>query len=231
MITITEAKKLGRSQTIDLKYIHNLDYVNSQDLKNVKTRLVDYFYIFLMTMWSVFIWFLAFLVLVPNTSAYDLQTQIRLDRLNTCEQAYKESWITEKHINYEMLVVRCATYNTLMFAYESNFWQSRMCLQDMNCHWIKLPSNRNLLKWINYTVIPWRFLKFESYSDNNLVFARSYFTYHYKKDTTTFIRWFRQADWSYAFGWSTTDTWTYINFIDSNYQRIYNELERLYIRR
>lgn len=229
MLTDKQAKKLGRNKTIDMRYKHNLDYVNKVDKKDWRMVLMDYAYIVFSALWAAFLWFLIFMAVIAKSEAtQDLWNIIRQDRLNTCEQAYQESWISYPYWNKEMLVARCATYNWLMYAYESNFWKSNMCNESKNCHWLKMPSNKWLLDWINYTVWAGRFIKFDNFTDNNLMFARSYFTYHYKKDTTKLIRWYLQPNGTYAYGWSMTDTWTYIHFIDSNYRKMYNELEYLY---
>lgn len=217
MITQKEWKKLGRNQTIDLKYEMARKYCDDVDMRSIKTRVIDYILIFLVAMWWVFVGFLIFLLFAHNTYADD---NIREARIEACKQAefeYREHIETNWYIHTSQdIIIRCATMMTLVYAKESWYWQSRRCLQDYNCFWIKNMWFRQPLDWINTKVTDNRFLVFESYDDNNLVFARLYMYWNRNKTIDRYVR-----------DWSVTDQGTYINFLNTNYWRVYNELKKL----
>jgi hypothetical protein len=104
--------------------------------------------------------------------------------------------------------VRCATYMTLVYAFESDFWQSRMCKQDKNCMWL-------MGNWID---TPAWFLTFEKYEDSEKYFAQKYWKWHYKKKINTFV-----------IHWSTTHQQEYKAFLNSKYDDTYKELEQLFL--
>jgi hypothetical protein len=105
---------------------------------------------------------------------------------------------------------------SLVYAYESWFWQSRMCLQDYNCFWIKEPTYKWVLKDINYNIWWNRFLILENFDDNNLLFARLYYRWHLNKSIEVFVNW-----------WSHTDQGSYINFMKNNYNHFITEWQLL----
>jgi hypothetical protein len=105
---------------------------------------------------------------------------------------------------------------SLVYAYESWFWQSRMCLQDYNCFWIKEPTYKWVLKDINYNIWWNRFLILDSFDDNNLLFARLYYRWHLNKSIEVFVNW-----------WSMTDQGSYIKFMRDNYNHFINEWQLL----
>lgn len=137
-----------------------------------------------------------------------IQDKIRLERLEVCQKAYKDSWIKDKFIYKQLMVVRCANYMTLVYAFESDFWKSRMCLQDKNCFWIK---------W-NWVDTPMWDLKFKTFTEGREYFAKKYFKWHYKKKINTFVH--DRAMWNRQ---------VYISFMYQNYTKIYKELEHMYI--
>jgi hypothetical protein len=102
----------------------------------------------------------------------------------------------------QLPVVRCATFATLVYAYESNYWVSNICKTQKNCYWMK----KN-----------WEFITFNSYDDWTKYFAEKYFQWHYKKTISVFVR-----------DWSMTDREEYTYFITFNFWKVYQELENLY---
>lgn len=137
-----------------------------------------------------------------------LQDKIRLSRLRTCQEEYKNAEIGKKYIHEQIPAVRCATYMTLVYSFESNFWQSRMCKEEKNCmgmtgNWIDTPA------W---------FLTFETYQEWERYFAQKYWKWHYKKKINTFIN-----------DWSTTHQQEYKQFLNSKYDDTYRELEKLFL--
>jgi hypothetical protein len=58
---------------------------------------------------------------VEKESKLTLQDKIRLSRLRICQEEYKNAEIGQKFINEQIPAVRCATYMTLVYAFESNF--------------------------------------------------------------------------------------------------------------
>ena len=148
----------------------------------------------------------------------DLRHIIRTWRMRACSQGYLEY---ENHIKQvyrlqENLILRCFAFMSLVYAYESWFWQSRMCLQDYNCFWIKEPTYKWVLKDINYNIWWNRFLILDSFDDNNLLFARLYYRWHLNKSIEVFVNW-----------WSMTDQGSYIKFMRDNYNHFINEWQLL----
>ena len=164
---------------------------------------------------SILPYFITTLVIVvavwinwAKTSANELsiQDKIRLERLEICQQAYKLSNIEEKQIYWQIPAVRCATYMTLIYAYESNYWTSRKCTEHNNCWWIKG----------NWYDTPKGFLHFKTQRSGRMYFAKKYFRWHYKKNVSTFV-----------YNWSMTDRETYIDFVNSKWFEIYRQLTYL----
>ena len=139
-----------------------------------------------------------------------IQDQIRLERLEICQEAYKSSWINKQFISEEVPAVRCAAFMTLIYAYESDFGRSDKCRNTRNCFWIK---------W-NGVDTPRGFLTFKSETEWRKYFAKKYFKWHYKKSISTFVS-----------NWSMTERDTYISFVASKYNTVYMQLERLYFTR
>ena len=130
---------------------------------------------------------------VKNTE----QEKIRLSRIESCQKYAK----IEK-IYWQDAVVRCATSATIVFAFESDFWKSNICLNRKNCFWMKW-------NWVEY---PTGFINFKNFEKWNEYFAKKYFQFHYKKKVPEFVR-----------SWSMTDRDAYISFFNVNYKKIYNE--------
>ena len=139
---------------------------------------------------------------------------IRVDRLSACERAYNEyqEHIQDRYAHGNQdAIVRCATYMHLVFAYESGFGSSNMCVNHNNCFWIKSPTYDFSKGEIPYKVGSWRFLIFNNRRDGNLAFARLYYKFHMNKHISEFVN-----------GWSMTDRWTYIQFINDRYWHTYD---------
>ena len=130
-----------------------------------------------------------------------MQEKIRIERLKSCQKYAK----IEK-IYWQDAIVRCATFATIVFAFESDFWKSWLCQNQKNCYWIKW-------NWIEY---PKWFIAFPTFEKWNEYFAKKYFQFHYKKKVPEFVR-----------SWSMTDRQSYIYFFRENYQKIYSEIEIL----
>jgi hypothetical protein len=107
----------------------------------------------------------------------------------------------------QLPVVRCATFATLVYAYESNYWVSNLCKNSKNCFW---------LRWNGVDTPAW-FLTFSSYEEWLKYFAEKYFKWHYKKKISVFVK-----------DWSMTDREVYIAFMNANFWKVYQELENLY---
>lgn len=126
-----------------------------------------------------------------------LQEKIRIERLKSCQKYAK----IEK-IYWQDAIVRCATFATIVFAFESDFWKSWLCQNQKNCYWIKW-------NWIEY---PKWFITFPTFEKWNEYFAKKYFQFHYKKKVKDFV-----------YSWSMTDRDSYISFFNVNYKKIYKE--------
>ena len=131
--------------------------------------------------------------------------QIRIDRIKACE------YVNDKFELWQD-IIRCATYNHLIYAFESGWWESRMCKNNYNCRWIKIPTDRQWLEWINWAVIDRaNHLWFESKQDWNKVFAYYYMMYHIDRTAFNFVN-----------RWAWRTHWNYINFLINNYDEVYN---------
>ena len=128
---------------------------------------------------------------------FTLQDKIRIERLKSCQKYAKI-----KKIYNQDAIVRCATFATIVFAFESDFWKSWLCQEKKNCYWMK--GN-----WIEY---PKWFITFPTFEKGNEYFAKKYFQFHYKKKIPEFVR-----------SWSMTDRDAYISFFKVNFKKIYNE--------
>lgn len=128
---------------------------------------------------------------------FTLQEKIRIERLKSCAK-YAQ---VEKIYNQDA-IVRCSTFATIVFAFESDFWKSWLCQEKKNCYWMK--GN-----WIEY---PKWFITFSTFEKGNEYFAKKYFQFHYKKKIPEFVR-----------SWSMTDRDAYISFFIVNYNKIYKE--------
>jgi len=136
---------------------------------------------------------------------------IREARYKACFIASKEQkkHIQEKYIHLNQnVIIRCATYMTLIFAYESNYWKSDKCKNNKNCFWIKRTTYDT---WINYKLDNNNFKIYKFYQDWNLDFARLYMRFHLNKTSSEFVN-----------SRSATDRNTYINFIKKRYWKVYN---------
>ena len=128
---------------------------------------------------------------------FTLQEKIRIERLKSCAK-----YAQVEKIYSQDAIVRCATFATIVFAFESDFWKSWLCQNQKNCYWIKW-------NWIEY---PKWFITFPTFEKWNEYFAKKYFQFHYKKKVSDFVR-----------SWSMTDRDAYISFFNVNYKKIYNE--------
>jgi hypothetical protein len=141
-----------------------------------------------------------------NANELSMADKIRLERLEVCQMAYKNSWIKETKIYWQTPAIRCATYMTLIYSYESNYWRSVKCNNTKNCWGIK---------W-NWYDTPRGFLHFKTYRAGRLYFATKYFKWHYKKNVSGFIN-----------SRSMTDRKTYKHFVGSKWFEVYRQLEYL----
>lgn len=159
------------------------------------------------------------IISLSSASANTYLDQVRLERIEACNIASQEyaEWIKDRYIHRQQdPVLRCATFMHLVYAYESWWWTSPRCQNDMNCFWIKQPTY-NPFRWISYWVrYPGRFIIFENKQDANLVFARLYFRWHMNKTIPVFINW-----------WSMTDRDTYIAFMQDRFVNTYHIYESL----
>ena len=94
--------------------------------------------------------------------------------------------------------------------------QSRRCTEDLNC--------KGLKGWQNGS---YGFMKFDSYYQENIYFAEKFWKYHYKKSLFTFVYGFKQKDGSWKYGWTYTEQATYLDYLQSNYDKTYSELNKL----
>ena len=142
-----------------------------------------------------------FFKVVTAKKTFTEQEKIRLARIKSCEKYAKV-----KKIYDQDSVTRCATFMTIVFAYESNFWKSDLCLNNFNCFGVRG----------NGVEYPAWFIKFKNYDEANDFFAKKYFKYHYKKKVSDFVN-----------SWSMTDRESYKNFFKMNFKKIFKEISNL----
>lgn len=213
IVSKKQAKRLKMKDTIDLKEIYCREYLQSKKGKtllfienNMKKIAI------ILSMAGLFLFFgMLYPAEAKNNSEQSSMTirdKIRAERLEICQEAYKKSWINERFIYEQLPVVRCATYMWLIYAYESGFGTSRMCLEDKNCHWMKW-------NWVDHKA--W-FIKFDTFREGREWFADRYFKFHYKKKINEMVN-----------SWSMTDRATYKAFMWDRYSEMYGELEYYYL--
>lgn len=136
----------------------------------------------------------------------------RAIRKETCYRALTEALedVTEKQ------VIHCATSETLITAIESANMNSRRCVEDNNCMWLK--------GWQNGR---YGFMKFKTQYEWSLYFSKKWAKYHYKKSLHTLVFGYKQPNWEYRYGWTYTQQHTYYAFLRNNYYRVYDEIEKL----
>jgi len=213
MITKNKNK---RNLTIDLKGMMAQEYLDSK--KSDFTILKEKFMKIISIAWIV--WFVVVclfgwgMITPPEVKAYDtgenmsIRDQIRQERLEICQKAYKNSGINEQFLYDQVPAVRCATYMSLIYAFESDFGKSRKCVVQKNCHGMKW-------NWVNH---PAGFITFNSHTESREWFANRYFKFHYKKDIKTFV-----------YNWSMTDQAVYTEFVKARFWKMYRELEYQYM--
>lgn len=208
--------KNKKNLTIDLKGMYAKEYLESRKtnidiIKEISFKIIGTAGI----VWFVIVSFVGWGIFTPETTnAYDtgenisIRDSIRLERLEVCQKAYKKTHINEQFLYDQIPAVRCATYMSLIYAFESNFWKSRKCTVQKNCHGMK--GN-----WYDH---PAGFITFDTYTEGREWFANRYFKFHYKKNIRTFV-----------YNWSMTDREIYVGFVEKRYWKMYNELEYLYM--
>lgn len=150
--------------------------------------------------------------LAENTSTRDVIREARIKACATAYWEYKER-ITERYIHTDQnWIIRCFSFMSLTYAFETWYWKSNMCINNKNCFWIKEPTYKWVLNWINYRVWNWRFLILDNFDDWNLLYARLYARWHLNKTIDTYI-----------YDWSMTDREVYIWYMKDNYWHFYNE--------
>lgn len=218
----SKAKKLWMNRTIDLRYSNAVDYIDKKQTASFKQKTINFLTITCFWFWVLTLSFIMYLAFagIFKADASDMQTEIRKARIEACTQAYYEyqEWVDSRYKHSEQnVIIRCATFSSLVFAKESWYWKSNRCLNHLNCYWLKnLSVDLKPLEWINVEVVDNRFLKFENYDDWNLLFARLYMRWNFNKDITTFVKWY-----------SETDQETYISFVSDRFWKTYKELKQL----
>lgn len=202
--TKKQAKKLGLNPVIDLRKMYAEEYIESTKTEGEKKKeiillftvisWIIWFIIFTLWMWS---WFMQIWKAEAKWNL-TIAEKIRLERLESCKK-----YAHIEKIYWQDADVRCATFMTLVFAYESNFGKSKMCKNNKNCYWMKG----------NWVDTPSGFIKFKTYKEADDWFAKMYFKFHYKKKINTFVN-----------NWSMTDRLNYKYFLNKNYFKIYNEI-------
>ena len=176
---------------------------------------------------KLFIWLLliasiTWMIVKNNWMASDTKRDvIREARMKACATAYWEyqDRIKERYIHTDQnWIVRCFAYMSIVYAKETWFWNSRMCVQDNNCHWLKQMTYDIR---IPYTVWNNRFVIFQNPEDSNLAFARLFARFHMNKNADVFVKWV-WVNWQRVWAYSQTDQDTYVKFIQDNFQKFYD---------
>lgn len=233
ILSKNQAKSLNMNNTIDLKYIIFREYCDSIELGNTKDKVVNYGYIAIHYIWMFtvafiisFIMFLFFFTkseanyIAPEYKYYwvdNEQDYQRKLRLKACTRVYEQNkdFIDNTFIHItQNPIIRCATMITLIWAYESDYFRSNMCVSQKNCFWIKSYTN-------------WKFKTYDTWYKWYLDFARLYLVWnwnntfkgHKNRNIVEFIE-----NWS----WDNIEVEKrYINFVTSKYWDIYISLKQL----
>jgi len=229
--TLTQSnfdKLVADKYTINLSDRKTTDQIQKQrrnrKVSRIKSKLKPIMYWLLTT---AFIWVLTSFIPADAHYTYNSNTNseyeyygvdnykdyARMQRLEACERMQ----IEKLEISDQKKTLHCATIMTLITAFESDFMKSNRCMNDNNCMWLK-GKRPNRSYW---------FLTFDNHYDWNIYFAEKWFTYHHPKSIHTLIWGYEQADWSYKYGWSTTDQAIYVAFIKDKYSSVYKDLQNL----
>lgn len=148
-----------------------------------------------------------------------IQDQIRLERLEVCQEALKESSLHYNQAEMAELVIKCTQRMIWVYIMESGTGKDE--IRTNNFLWLKRTVNGQY--W---------FHSFKTGRECRKYFATKYFKFHYKKSPRTFIYGF-WIDNQWKFGWSVTDKEIYTNFLTNveNNQELTNELNYLYFTR
>lgn len=140
---------------------------------------------------------------IIDTITPNINLKASKENLFTCIEVKNEFWLKSD-------AKRCATYLTIVKAFESNFEKSNMCKNYNNCFWLKVPTDKKWLKW-NWSAWKWNFIKFDTKEIWNYAFAYYYLNYHTNKTANKFVNTY--SDWNK----------NYIKFILNNYDKLYWE--------
>lgn len=166
------------------------------------------------------------LTIKDTEAGEDSLHKARKQRVEACLQAYEDmSGVPQSAVNNykhteQNIISRCATYATLVYAFESNYGQSTHCKEKYNCYGLQSGTARYEGD---------RIIKFKSYEEADLFFATKYMRWHANKNAKTFIWGFwnnKTNNWHY--GWCTGNREPYVNFINKNYWSVYNNIDSGY---
>ena len=207
--TLSEATIDLRSQ---INYEKDAEYVKKWMIKDID-RFTKFYLLFpYIVKTLVIFWIICYLLLIfgkleIKAKELNIKDKIRIERINICSEEFKKSWIKKEYIYGQYIVLRCATYMTLVYWFESNFWKSKKCRIQKNCFWIK---------WNGVSTPRW-FLSFKTETQARKYFAKKYFKFHYKKKINTFVN-----------NRSMTDRPHYKAYMRSKFIYIYNDLLNKY---
>jgi len=233
IISNKNAIKLGMNRDINLKYIIAREYCDSIELANTKDKVVNYGYIVLhylgMFALAFIVSFIIFFLFYAKSNAnyippeykyywvdneQDYQRKLRIE---ACTRVYEQNkdFIDETFIhNTQNAIIRCSSMMTLIWAYESDYFRSNMCVKNSNCFWIK-----------DYTT--WNFKVYNDRYEWYLDFARLYlvwnwdntFKWHKNRSIVQFVE-----NWS----WDSVEVEKrYIKFVSSKYWITYKAIKQL----
>jgi len=135
--------------------------------------------------------------------------QIRKDNLFICMEVKKLHDINSDEY-------RCAAYMSMIQYLETNNCKTWIAKSLNNCYWIKLPTDKEWLKWEWSVWDKATHIKFETYEQSKYAFAYYYMNYHSERTVDNFVeRWV---------GWNNTN---YKATLNNNYKLAYNEYKNL----
>lgn len=224
----TVLKKPG---TIDLRYMYAREIVDEIENKWFKNKTLNIILPIFTIIWAITVLVLWWGMLIWKSKANNIETQINSEydyywvdnhkdyerklRLEACERVYMQNqyFVNDTFIHTtQNPIVRCATMMTLVWAYESNYFNSNMCLTTNNCFGIKEYST-------------WRFKEYNTRYESYLDFARLYLVWNWNNS----FKWHKNRTISeFVYNWSMTDRNTYIDYLNTRFHNIYNELNNIY---
>lgn len=207
MLTKKQARKLGYSDTINVKYQIDSEYVNEQSNKWFKNKLFNFTYefIFIVAIINlIIVWMLFF----SKADAYEEKHTLDIKIEKFCKQYWEEKWLQD-------YISKCIKHWKAQMRFETG-WICKNKDYNHNCFNFRSISKNNR-KWfdINWVDKSW-FTIFWDKTNSIKYFAYRFYLYDYRKTTEQIVGWgcYKNLQGKQVcFSWFTHSTGHHKNYI------------------